>query len=417
MSTTLTSSANQVADANDLKAKLRRAERLKKFEAFMLVSPLLLFILVSFLFPILQLLWKSVANPEVINVLPHTTRVIRAWDGHTLPTEAVFAALANDMRVSRENSTLATAGKRLNYEISGFQSLINQTGRKVASFHDNNYRQQFIDADERWGDVHYWQAIARTAKPYTDLYLLSATDHARSPEGDVVTAAPEEAIHGEIFLRTFWISFLVTVACLLLAYPLAYLLANLPAKTANLLMILVLLPFWTSLLVRTTAWIVLLQQHGVVNELLMWLGVINQPLQLIFNRTGVVIAMTHILLPFMVLPLYSVMKGIPPVYNRASAMLGANAWTTFWRVYFPQTLPGIGAGGLLVFIMALGYYITPALVGGAQDQMVSYFIAQHVNLTLNWGMAAALATLLLLATLVLYGVYDRIVGINNMKLG
>lgn len=417
MSTTLTSSANLVADAIDLKAKLRRAERLKKFEAFMLVSPLLLFILVSFLFPILQLLWKSVANPEVVTVLPQTTQAIRVWDGHALPPETVFVALANDMRIARENSTLASAGKRLNYEISGFQSLINQTGRKVAAFQTGNYRQQFIDADERWGEITYWQAIARTAKPYTDLYLLSATDHARAPDGSIVKAAAEEAIHAEIFLRTFWISLLVTVACLVLAYPLAYLLANLPAKTANLLMILVLLPFWTSLLVRTTAWIVLLQQHGVVNEFLLWLGVIDKPLQLIFNRTGVVIAMTHILLPFMVLPLYSVMKGILPVYNRASAMLGANMWTTFWRVYFPQTLPGIGAGGLLVFIMALGYYITPALVGGAQDQMASYFIAQHVNLTLNWGMAAALATLLLLATLVLYAVYDRMVGINNMKLG
>ena len=165
-------------------------------------------------------------------------------------------------------------------------------------------------------------------------------------------------------------------------------------------MILVLLPFWTSLLVRTGAWVVLLQREGPVNGLLQALGLTDEPLQLVYNRFGVYVAMTHILLPFMVLPLYSVMRGIPPEYMRAAASLGARPLRAFLRVYLPQTVPGIGAGCLLVFILAIGYYITPALVGGANDQMVSYFVAFFTNQTVNWGMAAALGAVLLIATLV-----------------
>ena len=151
-----------------------------------------------------------------------------------------------------------------------------------------------------------------------------------------------------------------------------------------------LLPFWTSLLVRTVAWVVLLQKEGVLNSLFLSLGIVNEPLKMIFNRFAVYVAMVHVLLPFMVLPLYSVMRGIPPSYVRAASSLGAQPFTAFRRVYVPQTLPGIGAGCLMVFIQALGYYITPALVGGADDQMISYFIAFYASKTVNWGMAAAL---------------------------
>jgi putative spermidine/putrescine transport system permease protein len=220
-----------------------------------------------------------------------------------------------------------------------------------------------------------------------------------------------------VFLRTFWMSFVVTVVCLALGFPIAYLLANLPVRISNLLMILVLLPFWTSLLVRTAAWVVVLQREGPVNELLQWIGLIDEPLQLVFNRTGVYIAMSHILLPFMILPLYSVMKSIPPVYVRAAASLGANPVVAFLRVYLPQTVPGIGAGCLLVFILAMGYYITPALVGGPKDQMASYFIAFFTNNTINWGMASALGAVLLTATLLLYAVYSRLLGMDKVRLG
>ncbi|MEO1018392.1 MAG: ABC transporter permease, partial [Pseudomonadota bacterium] len=214
-------------------------------------------------------------------------------------------------------------------------------------------------------------------------------------------------------------SLTITLMTLLLGYPVAYLLATLPMRTSNLLMILVLLPFWTSLLVRTSAWIVLLQQQGVVNNTLVTIGLVDDQnrLELIFNQTGTIIAMTHILLPFMILPLYSVMKTIPPSYVRAAKSLGATDWTAFWRVYFPNTLPGIGAGAILVFILAIGYYITPELVGGTSGVFISNRIAFHISSSLNWGLAAALGVLLLACVLILYWTYDRLVGIDRVNLG
>jgi putative spermidine/putrescine transport system permease protein len=184
-------------------------------------------------------------------------------------------------------------------------------------------------------------------------------------------------------------------------------------------MILVLLPFWTSLLVRTTAWIALLQQEGIINDVLVGIGLISNDsrLAMIHNATGTVVAMTHILLPFMVLPLYSVMKTIPPTYMRAAKNLGATPTVAFIRVYFPNTISGIGAGGILVFIISIGYYITPALVGGVDGTLISNFIAYHMSISLNWGMAAALGVMLLGIVLVLYYFYDKIVGVDNMKLG
>ena len=222
-----------------------------------------------------------------------------------------------------------------------------------------------------------------------------------------------------LFVRTMWMSLLITGSCLLLGYPVAWLLANLRASTSNVLMILVLLPFWTSLLVRTSAWKVLLQQQGVINDLLVWVGLVDDANRLVMinNQFGTIVAMTHILLPFMILPLYSVMKTIPPSYLRAAKSLGATNWTAFWRVYFPQSVPGIGAGSILVFILAIGYYITPELVGGTQGVFISNRIAFHISSSLNWGLAAALGTILLSVVLLLYYVYDKIVGIDNVKLG
>ena len=226
----------------------------------------------------------------------------------------------------------------------------------------------------------------------------------------------EQAVFGKILLRTFNISAVVTVLCLLLAYPLAYWLSTLDARRANLLMILVLVPFWTSILVRVAAWIVLLQREGLVNSALVGMGLIEEPLALLFNRTGVVIAMVHILLPFMILPLYSVMKSVPPTYLRAAISLGSSPLAAFFRVYVPQTWSGVGAGALLVFILSIGYYVTPALLGGADDQMLSYYIAQYTNVEVNWGMACALGAVLLAATLILYGVYRRVVK-SELSLG
>jgi len=259
----------------------------------------------------------------------------------------------------------------------------------------------------------------RESAAYTVSYYLAALDLGYDDAGDIMRNASDKRIYLKLFWRTLWMSLLITFLCLLLAYPIAHLLSVLPTAKSNLLIILVLLPFWTSLLVRTTAWIALLQQEGVINDILVFLRVVGDDgrLAMIHNRTGTIIAMVHILLPFMVLPLYSVMKTIPPSYMRAAKSLGATPFTAFVRIYMPNTVSGIGAGCILVFILAIGYYITPALVGGQSGTLISNFIAFHMSSSLNWGLAAALGAILLGVVLVLYFLYDKIVGIDNMKLG
>ena len=242
-------------------------------------------------------------------------------------------------------------------------------------------------------------------------------DLRRDADNSITGGPAEQRVFRDVLGRTLWISAMVTLVCLALGYPVAYVIAAQPPGRAAMLLFLVLLPFWTSLLVRTAAWVVLLQREGVLNSLFLSLGLVHEPLKMIFNRFAVYVAMVHVLLPFMVLPLYSVMRGIPPSYVRAASSLGAKPFTAFRRVYLPQTLPGIGAGCLMVFIQALGYYITPALVGGADDQMISYFIAFYASRTVNWGMAAALSATLLVLVLILYGLYHRIVGIDKLRMG
>ncbi|MFP5340844.1 MAG: ABC transporter permease, partial [Gammaproteobacteria bacterium] len=276
---------------------------------------------------------------------------------------------------------------------------------------------KLIEQDGRWEELPYWQAIAKNSSRWTPDYLLAAVDLKRTPQGEIVKVAEDEAAFSDILLRTFEMSAVVTFFCLLLAYPLAYWLSTLPERKANMLLILVLLPFWTSVLVRVAAWIVLLQSGGLINSALMGMGLIDKPVELVFNRLGVYISMVHILLPFMILPIYSVMKNISPSYMRAAVSLGCHPFASFWRVYFPQTLAGVGAGCLLVFIISIGYYITPALLGSPNDQMVSYFVAFYTNTTINWGMATALGGLLLLATMLLYVIYSWLVGASRLRLG
>jgi putative spermidine/putrescine transport system permease protein len=354
----------------------------------------------------------------VADALPESAAALRAWDGIGTPPDGVLAALVRELPEAFAQRRLAAAAQRLNHEISGFRSLLLSTGRTLAASPPPEDPQAALQAvDPRWEDPDYWAALRRAAFTITDFYLLAALDLRRNEHGWVTAVPPEEAVFVAILARTLKIAAAVTLICLVLGYPLAYVVATAPPRIGNLLMILILLPFWTSLLVRTSAWVVLLQNEGIVNGLLLASGAVDQPVQMIFNRFGVYVAMTHVLLPFMILPLYSVMKGIDLATMRAAASLGAPPATAFFRVYLPQSLPGIGAGGLLVFILAIGYYITPALVGGANDQMVSYFIAFYTNRTVNWGLAAALATLLLAATAVLYGIYVRIAGATGVRMG
>ena len=417
MATAISLPVPDIAEPN-LKRRLARAERMNRLKSKALILPLLVFLLLTFVLPIASLLWRSVDNPEVVGSLPRTVEAIAAWDGRGLPEESVYRALSEDLLEARQNQSLGDLSKRLNMEQAGFRSLMTKTARALP-FKElpTSYKEALETFDERWGDPAYWQVIRRNDSALTPYYLLAALDHRIDDMGELAPVSPDQAVYLDIFARTFWMGLVITAICLVLAYPLAYLLANLPARKSNLLMIMVLLPFWTSILVRVAAWIVLLQSSGLINGALLKMGLIDEPLQLVFNRAGVYIAMVHILLPFMILPIYSVMKNISPSYMRAAISLGCHPFASFWRVYFPQTLAGVAAGCLLVFIISIGYYITPALLGSPNDQMVSYFVAFYTNTTINWGMATALGGLLLLATMLLYVVYSWLVGARRLRLG
>jgi putative spermidine/putrescine transport system permease protein len=395
-----------------LAASLRRAERARKRRAFVLIAPLLVFMVLNFVVPIGGMLFRAVEDPELPAALPRTAAALRSWDGGGLPEARLIAAFAEELVAAREAGALSAVANRLNYDLNGFRTLLLRTARQLGA--GPATLDALVAIDPRWSEPATWAVLRHAAGPYTSFYLLAALDRRLAAEGGIVRTPPEQAIFIDVFARTFWISLVVTVICLALAYPVAYVLATAPERVANLLMILVLLPFWTAVLVRTTAWMVLLQREGIINGVLRRAGLIDEPLALIHNRVGVYVAMSYVLLPFMILPLYGVMKGISPVAIRAALSLGAPPLVAFRRVYLPQTLPGVSAGCLLVFILAIGYYVTPALVGGADDQMISYFIAFYTNQTLNWGMAAALGLILLAATLLLYGVYARLGGATGV---
>ncbi|MRU15753.1 ABC transporter permease [Roseovarius sp. A21] len=555
MSDTTESGPVLAADGTPLKRSLNRALRRQKMRALGLIAPLLVFVLVTFIAPIADMLFRSVENQIVSNTLPGTVQQLESWDATSgdAPSEAVYEALYYDLFLASEAKEHTRLGTRLNYEETGISSLFRSSGRKVddigedhidaledlneawedeafwyslmtgeegaaknaglldeererlagltgdnfsgdigfvpgqgisqllpntaraySSFAlftviadedvvaeeepweavkialvqdlkrgadlsgydgfgaeelraakgmlqgqpDITFKEAFLDIDEDWGATDNWRTIQVYSPPFTAGYFLNAIDMQNGIDGP--EARPEnQQIYIMLFKRTLFMSLVITGSCILLAYPVAYLLSNLPMRSANLLMILVLLPFWTSLLVRTSAWKVMLQQQGVINDVLVWLGMVADDgrLVMINNQFGTIVAMTHILLPFMILPMYSVMSTIPPSYVRAARSLGATNWTSFWRVYFPQSVPGIGAGSILVFILAIGYYITPEIVGGTTGTFISNRIAYHISSSLNWGLAAALGSILLAAVLILYWAYDKIVGIDNVKLG
>ena len=411
------------ADGTPLKKSLSRSLRQQKIRALLLIAPLLIFILVAFIMPIVSMLSRSVENDLVSNTLPATVSAIQSWDALSgeLPDELVYKAFAQDIQNAAKAKVHTKVALRLNYEKSGIASLFKKTARKAKKWDietDGPFKEKLIKVHKGWGEVEVWQTIKTHSPRYTSGYFLNAIDMRKTAEG--ADFQPEDkTILIKLFQRTLIMSLIITFSCILLGYPVAWLLANLPMRQANLLMILVLLPFWTSLLVRTSAWKVMLQQQGVINDILVQLSLVSDDARLIMinNEIGTIVAMTHILLPFMILPMYSVMQTIPPSYLRAAKSLGATNWTAFWRVYFPQSIPGIGAGSILVFILAIGYYITPEIVGGTKGVFISNRIAYHILKSLNWGLAAALGTILLVAVLILYWTYDKIVGIDNVKLG
>jgi putative spermidine/putrescine transport system permease protein len=395
----------------------RQARRRAARDALLLAFPLLLFLLATFIAPIGLLLARSVQNPELPEALPTLTRVLAHWNGQGVPDEPAFAALGTDLSAASQSGALGVVARRLNFYQPEMRSLLMRSARSLPDGVPAAWKPALIDIDARWGEYDTWRIMQRAAQSPTPDYLLTAVDAQVDEHGSVTAVNARSAVYLPAFARTVWISAVVTLICLLLGYAVAWRLATLPPRQSARLMLLVIIPFWTSLLVRVTAWYVLLQPGGVINSLLLSSGMISQPVPLVFNRIGVLIGMTHVLLPYMILAIYSVMKSVPPTYMRAAQSLGAHPLTAFVRVYLPQTLPGVGAGCFLVFVLALGYYITPSLLGGAGDEMISQLIAQQTNQLLNWGLAAALSGYLVIFTVVFYLIFNRLVGIDRLRFG
>jgi len=386
---------------------MNRATLRERLGALALIMPLLAFLAVFFLWPLWTMVTAAVVDDTVSRVLPRTAAAIVSWDGRDLPPANVQEALIEDLRRSSDQQALGETVRRLNSAVSGFRTLLGRTTNAVR----DGAAARTIDLanlDPRWKDPRFWQALKDAVPPYTDRNLLAAVDMRRDPDGNIVSEAPGASANRLIMFRTFLIAAVVTAACAAIGLPYAMLAAALTGWKRSALLLAVLVPLWTSLLVRTTAWFVLLQNEGLINDALQALGLIDSPLPLIFNRLGVVIAMTHVLLPFMVLPIYSVLLSVPRNLMQAAASMGASPLRAFWRVLLPLSLPGLLSGSLLVFMVAIGYYITPALVGGANDQMISSVIAFYATGTANWGLAGALGLILLLVTTILYLIYGRL---------
>ena len=421
------STAEQIltTDGIPLKVSLKKTERKNKIRAFLLVSPLLLFIIVTFVIPIGDMLTRSIDDSQVNSVYGNTFEEYKKWDKEKdiLPPEAVYKALFEDIGYG-EKIQVGKSLTRMNYSKSGWKSLIKKTRREINKIiksekFPESYKDTLIEINEGWADPTFWYSMSQMLSESTPIYYWNAIDRTYDENANIVQQPEERRMYVRTWIKTFKVSVYVTFFCLVLGFPVAHLLANLPLRYSNLLMIFVLLPFWTSLLVRTTAWIVMLQQNGVINGVLVWLGILSDEgrIQMVYNMTGTIIAMTQILLPFMILPLYSVMKVIPKSHMRAAQNLGAKPAKAFMRVYLPQTIPGMSAGGLLVFVLAIGYFITPELVGGKDGQLIGHWIAYHLKTSMNWGLCSALGGILLAIMLVLYWLYNKIVGIDNIKLG
>lgn len=396
-----------------------QSQRRKRLAALAFVLPLLLFVIVTFVAPIGTMLWRSVYHPTMIELIPQTLEQLAEWDGENTPDERVLNTFATELHALNKTRQSGKLAEEINRAYSGMSSVVKASARQIGRLKAEELPTQgaatLLKAHRNWSETNLWRAIERSGRPYTYDNYLTALDLQMTHEGDIESRGTQ--IYLQLYGKTLYMALIITLLCALIGYPLAYYLSHLPSNRANLLMVLVLLPFWTSLLVRTTAWIALLQTNGVVNTFLLSLGIIGEPIEMLYTSFATIMAMTHILLPFMVLPLYSVMRSIDPSYTRAALSMGAKPLPAFARIYLPMTLPGLSAGALLVFIISIGYYITPALVGGTDGQMISNIIAFHMQRSNNWELAAALGSLLLGLILILYWVYDRFVGTSNIKLG
>jgi len=400
--------------------KYRQAIRREKMRALILVLPLFFFLVVFFITPIGFMLYRSFYNPKVANLVPNTVAALQNWeDISSVPDEVVFKTLAYELKDLQKQRLSGKFAEEVNRRQAQTGSVIKRSARKIKKVNLDevtNFTELLTKFHKKWADPIIWIAIKAAGDKFTINYYANALDYKLTPTGKIIKQPEDTRVYIPILKRTFYIAFIITFLTFILGYPVAYYLSLVPLKKASVLLIFVLLPFWTSLLVRTTAWIAILQSNGVVNKTLLYFNIIDKPLDIIYNQFSVIVAMTHILLPFMILPLYSVMKGIDPSYVRAAQSLGANPVKAFFQVYFPLSLPGFSAGALLVFIIAIGYYITPALIGGVDGQLISNLVAYHMRTTNNWELAAALGSVLLVLIMVLYWIYDKLVGASNIKL-
>jgi len=400
-------------------ANARRQLRRRRTQAFLFVVPLLVFILFAFVAPITTMLFRSVYNPTVAELVPETLEMLEDWSGEGLPDEATITRFAVDMKRMANDRTSGRLADEINRALPGMSSVVKSTARGLRRADDAelaaNGAEMLLAENDRWAKPATWRAIRSAGRAYTSSYYLTAVDLEYDSEGEIIMR--DTQIYKQLYGKTLKMALIITGLTMLLGYPLAFYMSQASSATANFLMVFVLLPFWTSLLVRTTAWIALLQAGGVVNSTLIWAGLINEPIELLYNEFSTILAMTHILLPFMVLPLYAVMRGIDASFMRAAISMGSNPIGAWYKIYLPMSLPGLSAGALLVFIISVGYYITPALVGGTDGQMISNIIAFHMQVSNNWELAAALGSLLLILILVLYWLFDRFVGTDNLKLG
>ncbi|MBV7377667.1 ABC transporter permease [Maritimibacter dapengensis] len=396
-----------------------REIRAQRVRAFLFVTPLLVFIGFAFVAPIASMLFRSAYNPTVAELVPASLEALAEWDGEGQPSEAVLTQFAVDMKRLANDRTSGQLAEEINRNLPGTSSVVKSTARNLRRVEDaelaSNGAALLLEANDAWGEPGIWRALRKAGKTYTTGYYLTALDLEMTRDGSIQQR--DTQIYLKLYGKTLWMALIITLLTLVLGYPLAFHMAHSSTSRANFLMVFVLLPFWTSLLVRTTSWIALLQTNGVVNSALIALGLTRQPHEMLYTQFSTVIAMTHILLPFMVLPLYSVMRGIDPSFMRAALSMGSRPIPAFLRIYLPMSLPGLSAGALLVFIISVGYYITPALVGGTDGQMISNIIAFHMQQSNNWELAAALGSLLLFLIVALYWLYDRFIGAGNIKLG
>ncbi|MGJ4890653.1 ABC transporter permease [Bradyrhizobium sp. HKCCYLRH3099] len=358
-----------------------------------------------FVVPLVTMMKSAVSDPVATGALPRTAKALSGWDRKGAPPGSAQAAFADDIRALKNDEQFGDLVRRLNSAQSGFRSLLGKTRRAL----DGSGATDLAAIDSRWSETSWWVTIAEAvASPWTDKNLLAAVDLERNASGNIAAMPEGASANRLIMIRTFITSALVTLACILIGLPYAMVAASVEGWRRQVLLGAVLLPLWTSLLVRTAAWYVVLQDNGLINATLKGLGLTSAPVPLMFNRLGVVIAMTHVLLPFMVLPIFSVLISIPRNLMPAAASLGAHPLRAFFHVLLPLSMRGVVSGALLVFMAALGYYITPALIGGANDQMISSVIAYYATGAANWGMAGALGLVLLAMTILLYAIYMRL---------